>query len=260
MQKPGPDLNPIPIPARQQWREFRVVYLPVLSFGLLVVLIGWMWVRYVAPATIIGEVETVRTRIVSVDPGTLQELKVDRLDSVTNGQELAIVTTLDPDQVKAEVAAVEAEVRLMKARMDLDKSRNVDAWSRLRAEYELESLNLEAARVSLVQIEGEFERAKKLYDSQLIASGSGGARNDFGYDVALRDRDSGRLAVAAREKVVAEFRAGVERLEAAGAGQITATDAAIEQDVAAQREHLLRLRRPIVLRSPINGFVSAISH
>src|SRR5947209_5786938 len=99
------NLTPIPIPFRQQWREFRVVYVPVITFGLLVVTIGWMWVRYVAPATMIGEVETIRAGIISTAAGTLQELKVDRLASVTNGQELAVVSVREPEQANAEIAS-----------------------------------------------------------------------------------------------------------------------------------------------------------
>src|SRR5438093_9220732 len=119
----GQSLQPIPILVRQHWREFRVAYLPLITFVALVGLIGWMWVRYVAPATIIGEVETVRANIISITAGTVEELKVDRLASVTNGQELAVVTALEPEQVNAEIAAVEANLRLMKARMYLDKVR-----------------------------------------------------------------------------------------------------------------------------------------
>src|ERR1043165_559294 len=106
---PPQDLKPIPVPARQQWREFRIVYLPLVTFSVLVLLIGWMWVRYVAPATIVGEVENARAGIISTVAGTIRELKVDRLESVTNGQELAVLTAHDPEQINAEVAAVEAD-------------------------------------------------------------------------------------------------------------------------------------------------------
>src|ERR1035437_2196852 len=122
------NLKPIPIPPKQRWREFRVAYLPALMFLLLLLVIGWMWTRYVQPSTIIGEVETVRANVISIAAGTVQELKVDRLQSVTNGQELAVVTLLDPDQINAELGAIEADLRLMKARMDLDKTRNLDAY------------------------------------------------------------------------------------------------------------------------------------
>ena len=155
-------LHPIPIPARQHWREFRVAYLPLVTFAALVGLIGWMWTQYVAPATIIGEVETVRANIISVVAGTVKELKVDRLETVAAGQELAVVTVRDPDQISAELAAAEADLRLMQARMDLDRARNLDAYSRLREQWLAEQLSLELAHIHLLQSEDEFQRASKL--------------------------------------------------------------------------------------------------
>lgn len=254
------DLKPIPIPLRQRWREFRVAYLPGLAFLVLIALIGWMWKNYVQPSTIIGEVETIRARIISVVPGTLQELKVDRLQPVTNGQELAVISVMDPDQLNAEIAAAEADLRLMKARMDIDKTRNLESYSRLRTDLLLEQLTLELARTHLIQAEGEFARSQKLLESQLIASGVGTLRNDFGHDVALRDRDAWRAEVAAREKTVAELQAGVQRMETTGAVQVAPADSAVEQAITAQREHLRHLQKPVVLRSPIDGFISAINN
>jgi multidrug resistance efflux pump len=257
---PDSDLKPIPIPARQQWREFRVVYLPVLTFASLIVLIGWMWVRYVQPPVIVGEVEAIRANVVSIVAGTLQELKVDRLASVTNGQELAVIVVLEPDQIRAELAAAEADLRLMKTRMDLDRTRNVNAYSQLRTDLLLEQFNLEIARIHLRQVEGEFDRSKRLLESDLIPRGAGSVRNDFGYDVALRDRDSLLAEVATREKAVAELQAGVDRLQTAGAAEINSIDPVVEQTITAHREQLQHIQKPIVLRSPINGFVSVINH
>jgi multidrug resistance efflux pump len=254
------DLRPIPIPPRQRWREFRVAYLPVLTFLMLVAAIAWMWTRYVAPATIIGEVETVRANIISVVAGTVSQLKVDRLESVTKGQELAVITVRDRDQINAELAAVEADLRLMQARMNLDKTRNLDAYGRLREQWLAEQLALELARVHSAQAEGEFERTKKLFEGELIARGPAAERNDFGYDVALRDRDMFRAEVAAREKTVVELETSVRRLEAAGAAQFMPTDDAVERAIVAEREKLQHLQKPVVLRSPINGFVSVVNH
>lgn len=256
---PDQDLKPIPIPARQQWREFRVTYLPVITFAAMVVLIGWMWTHYVAPATIIGEVETVRANIITVVAGTVMELKVGRLESVTAGQELAVITVSDSDQLKSELAAMEADLRLMKARMDLDKTRNLNAYSQLREELLTEQLNLELARINLLQAEGELERAQKLFEGKIIGRGVG-SRDDTGLDVALRDRDGLRAQVTTHEKTVAELQSAVERLRAAGAAQVDPTDTAVENAIAAQRELLQRLQKPITLRSPINGFVSVVNH
>ncbi len=254
------DLKPIPIPPRQHLREFQVVYLPVITFAGLVVLIGWMWVRYVAPATIVGEVETVRSKVISTVAGTVQELRVGRLASVTNDQELVVVSVLDPERLVAEVAAAEADLQLMKARMDLDRVRNANGQAQLRVDLQLEQLALEVARIHLVQAESELARTKRLYDDQLTARGAGAARNDFGYDVALRDRDALRAEVAAREKAVAGLQTDVEHLQEAGTANLAERDAAIEKAIATQQERLKTIEKPITLKSPINGFVSAVNH
>lgn len=250
------NLNPIPIPLQQRWREFRIAYLPALTFAALVAVIAWMWMRYVQPSTIVGEAEAVRANIISILPGTLEKLKVERLQAVTNGQELVVLRVMDDDQIQAEVAAAEADVRLLQARIKLDQTRNFDSFSQLKSEYLLEQFNLELARINLQQAEAELERAKELLEKQVIARGSLG--NQVGYDVAVRDRDALRAEVAAREKTVVELKQGVEGLRAAGAAELTATDSTVDQAINAHRTHLEALQKPVVLRSPINGFVSAI--
>ncbi|MCS7337668.1 MAG: HlyD family efflux transporter periplasmic adaptor subunit [Verrucomicrobiae bacterium] len=250
--------EPIPIPLRERWRWFRINYLPVLTFGVLVVAAGWLWKHYIVPPTIIGEVQPTRAPIVSAVDGTITELKVELLEPVTNGQPLVVVSALEPAQLEAELQAIEADLRLMQARMDLDKARNLDAYSQLHFDLLTEELNLELAKVRLVQAEAEFERAKALLESGFIARGQGMARNDFGYDVALRDRDALRAEVTAREKTVTVLRSALAQLEAAGAARVEPRDDAIERAIAAQRERLRRLQGPVVLTSPINGFVSAI--
>ena len=85
---PDQDLTPIPIPPRQRWREFRVVYLPPVTFLALIGIICWMWSNYVQPGAIIGEVEMVHANIISTVNGTVLNLKVDYLQAVTNGEVL----------------------------------------------------------------------------------------------------------------------------------------------------------------------------
>ncbi len=250
--------DPIPTPPDERWRQFRITYLPVITFAALVVVAGWLWRHYVLPPTIVGEVQPTRATIISSIDGTVLDVMVELLEPVTNGQPLVVVSAMEPAQLEAELAAIEADLRLMQARMDLDKTRNLDSYSRLRLDLLTEELNLELAKVKLQQAEAEFERAEKLYQAQYIARGQGIARNDFGYDVALRDRDALRAEVTAREKNIAELKAAIAKLEAAGAAQVPPNDAAIEHAIRAQRERLARLQGPTVLRSPIDGFVSAI--
>src|SRR5438105_383417 len=98
---------PIPIPFKQRVREFRVTYLPIIMFALLLVGIASLWSSYVQPGSIIGEVETIHANVVSTMAGTVVELKTGRLQTVTNGQELAVIRTLEPEQLAAELSAAE---------------------------------------------------------------------------------------------------------------------------------------------------------
>ncbi len=259
-------LPPIPVPLKQRWREFRVAYLPPLTFVLLVGVIVWMWAQYVHPPDVVGQVEPVRATIVTVQAGTLQALKVDRFQPVTIGQELAVVAVIEPDQLAAELTALAADLRLTKARMDLDKTRNLDAYSRLRLELLDEQVALDLARIRSQQAETEFQRVSLLYEKQLIPKGvqsapSGmGTRNEFGYDVALRDRDALRAEVESGTRKVAQLEQAVKQMEATGTIGTPATDPIVEAAIQAQQTRLELLDRPVVLRSPIDGFVSLVNH
>lgn len=89
--------SPIPIPFSQRWHDFKTAYLPILTFLLLCGTIFWMWGRYVTPSNIVGEVEAVRAHVISLCPGTLQELKAERFQHVTNGQCLAVIKLMELD-------------------------------------------------------------------------------------------------------------------------------------------------------------------
>ncbi len=257
MQDRTPPL--IPIPLKQRWHDFRVAQAPVVMFFVLALTIGWMWSRYIHPATIIGEVEPIRANIISVVDGTLQELKVDMLQSVTNGQELGVLLPRAAEEFAAELIGAEGELRLMKRRMDLDKARNLQAYTRLQSDWLAEQMELDLYRIHLQEAEAEYERVQKLFDEKVVGRGTGLSGN-VGLDVAKRDRDSLRAQVASHEKVTSELQASLDRLRGMGPQEVTEVDPGIEEAIAAQRERIRRLQAPVVLRSSIDGFVSAISN
>lgn len=250
----------------RRWREFRMAYLPVITFCLLAVAIGWMWSRYVHPADIVGEVETVRANVVSILPGTVIELKADRLQQVTNGQALATVEVVEPEVLKAELTAIAADLRLMKARNDLDKTRNLNSTIQLRVNLLDEQISLDIAKVRLQQAESEFERVSRLFQDKVVPRGiespptGSGTRNDFGYDVALRDRDALRAEVEQRARTVSRIGTDLQQLETTGVIQVPPTDPVVEDAIKAQQARLEQLEKPVILRSPIDGFVSAVNH
>lgn len=256
----------IPVPLRQRWREFRVAYLPPLTFALLVVGIAWMWTRYVHPANIVGEVESVHANVVSLLPGTLTELAVDRFQRVTNGQEVARLAVIEPDLLNAELAAVEADVRLQKSRLDLEKQRAVDSYNQQRLGLLAEKITLELTRIRLQQADSEFQRVRQLYTNNIIAKGlelgirNFAMQNSLGYDVAVRDRDLLQTQLATQANVVAQMEKNLRQFETGGVTQVAPVDALIEADLQAQQQRLAQLHKPVVLKAPIDGFVSLIHH
>lgn len=254
---PGSTPEPIPIPLREQWRYFRITYLPGVVFFILLLLTAWLWREYVMPPAIVGAVSPVRTTVISGTDGTLIEVKVRLLDQVTNGQILAVVSPVDSEQLRAELAAIEADIKLAGARLDLDKVRNLNSYSQLRLDLRTEQLALELAEIRLQQAQAELDRAQKLLEAGFISRGLGVTRNDFGYDVALRDRDTLAAEIRARRTNIAELEAALRKLEAAGATNVIPEDTVTEQAILALQNRLRQLMKPVTLCAPMNGFVSA---
>jgi multidrug resistance efflux pump len=255
-------LPPIPTPRAQVWREFRIQMLPFLVFAGVVVTVVLLWRAYVVPSPVVGEVETITNRVVTLADGHITDLLVDRFERVTNGQPIAIISTMGSGLQQATLVQIAADLKLMKARMDLDKTRNLDAYSNLRLNLLTEQVNLELARTRLVHAEAEFERASRLYEEKVIGRGaplsSQTGRNDYGYDVALRDRDGFRAEVRERTKMVAQLEKDAEEMKTSGVVNIAPTDPVIEETIRAQQEVFRRTYEPTVLKAPTDGVISLV--
>ena len=216
---PPEDLPPIPVPFQERLRDFRLRFLPPLAFLAMAGVIAWMWSWYVQPSLVVGEIEAIQANVVSTVPGTLQEVYVDRFAHVTNGQTLAVLTTQEPELTAAELASMEADLRLLKERMDIDRARNLRDWGDLRHTLLIDELDLAIAQVRLRQAESEFARVKALFDDHLISAGTplptagGEGRNDYGYEVAERDRDALRAEVAERQRAVKTLQGDLGSME-----------------------------------------------
>lgn len=267
--------RPIPIPWRQRWREFRVSQLPVITFIVLVLAIGTLWMRYVHPANIVGEVESTRLPVVSTVAGRVEALHVGLLQPVTNGQILVEISVADPQSQQSQLAAIEADLRLIQARMaldharfGLDQAREVGMQRRARLDLMNERILLTLAEIGLRQAEAEFERNQKLFEQQLIPRGlnlpGDGSDNRFNYglDVALRDRDTLRAEVQHRHRIVAELESALtETITLAdGAVELAAADTAVENAIRAQQAALDQTLKPVLLRATMDGFVTSISN
>jgi multidrug resistance efflux pump len=208
-----------------------------------------MWRSYVHPPSLVGEVEAVRANVISTLDGTVLELKVDTLQPVTNGQELAVVSIIEPEVQQAELKAVEADLELMKARMAVDTSRNTQSYEQMRLQLLSDKVQLAIDQTNLNLAEIEFNRAEQLFNSKTLIS-------QAQFEIAKARRDALGVTVSAKTALVAEQEKTLSKLDPL---QVPSSDAAIAAAIQAQQDRLIRLQKPLVLRAPSAGFVSSIN-
>jgi multidrug resistance efflux pump len=256
-QKSNNGATAIPIPLKQRWNDFRSKHVPVLTFMCLVGTIGLMWSRYVNPSIYVGQAEAIHAQLTTTLPGIVQDLKIDRLESVTNGQCLAVINVIEPEVLAEELSAIATELRLLKVRVDVDKTRNLQGLASMRHDLLTERLDLSIAQVRLEQAESELARTRKLYEDKLISAA--GTKDIIGYDLALCNRDALQAEIKTRTKVIEQSEADLHQVESTGVVTIDPLDDTIEKDIAAQQKRFQTINRPLLLRSPIDGFVSLIN-
>jgi len=171
---------------------------------------------------------------------------------------LGLVAIKDPLLHQALLDQAAGDLKLMKLRMDLDKTRNLGAFGQLRLDLLTEQLNLAMAQTRQVQTEAEFQRADRLFKVKLIAPGVSADRNDFGYDVALRDRTASHVEVEQLTRKVAQLEKNLAEMKRDGVVEIPLVDPVIEQTIKAQQEVLRQLDKPVLLSAPSDGVVREI--
>ena len=244
-----PSPAPIPIPPAQRWRDIRMAFLPPVTFALLLVTIFWMWQSYVHPPNLVGEVEAVRANVISTLAGTVLELKVDNLQPVTNGQPLAVVSTVEPDAQQAELKAIESDLELTKARMVVDTDRNEQSYEQLRLQLLNDKVQMAVDQTNLNLAEIEFNRAEQLFNSKTLIS-------EQAFELAKSRRDILRVTISAKTALVAEMEKALSTHDPL---QASRNASAISAAIQAQQTRLTQLQKPLVLKAPIDGFVSTIN-
>lgn len=243
-------LPPIPTPLDVKWREFRYQYLPLITFFAIIAAVVVMWRQYVLPPNVLAEVEPVTATLISTLPGTVKSLSVDRLQTVSKGQEIARISVYSPDVLAAEVAAVETELEMNKAQMMLDQVRNRQDYERERLSYLQEKKQLVIDRVNLDLAEADFLRESNLWHADPPLT------SEAMYDAARSRVQALRVTVEETEDYLAQ------KQEILGGYLENNTNflAAVERDIKAQQELLKAAADELILRAPFDGTISAVSN
>lgn len=244
-------LSPIPSPSGHRWREFRIKVMPALVFFVVLAAVAVTWKQYVAAPSVVGEVEDVRVNVINTRPGLLEELNVERFQSVTKGQVIGRMLITEPEELKASLTVIEMDLKMLRAQMALDEQRNELNYEQFRLDYLARRAELAVARASLKQAESEMQRVTQLHKDKIAS--------DLEMDVAARDQEKLRSEVAEKTKLVTQVEESLERLSPAATGKNPRAEF-ITAAIDAQQNKLMLLEGPVILKAPTDGVISAINH
>jgi len=243
-------LPPIPTPAGQRWREFRIRILPMFVFVFAVAGLVYIWNGYVAPSGIVGEVEAVTALVTSVADGQVLDLTVDRFEPVKKGETIGTAARMDPELMAASLASMSADLQVMRARMLINEVNQLQSLQKLRLDALNERVLLAVAQVNLQQASNEFGRVSALYhEKEPLATKTE-------YDLAEARRNSLVREIEERTTLMHEMEASYKALKPAND---SGTKDPISMALEAKDNEFQLTVKPVELKAPMDGVVTAIS-
>jgi multidrug resistance efflux pump len=252
----GNALAPIPVSARQLWRDLRTRWLPVVVFAASTIAIAALWSKHVAAPTFVGQAEPYVAQISSHEAGILVELRATRFQKVKAGDTIARVLMADPRVLESSLAVVRAEIEALRVGQEpiADQQRNALDYGRLKMDWMKHRADLAAAQVKAQLAETELHRSEKLAAEGLVSEQT--------HDLAKAAHESLQREVGGLTGLVAECEQSLTKLRMSKTGDISSvSDGPVRAAIAVQ-ENQLRLVEaelgPMVLRAPIDGTVSEV--
>ncbi len=242
-------LPPIPTPASQRWREFRIQVLPFAVFIVLLCCIIYLWRSYVRPVGIVGFAETNMVSVTSLSDGMITDLMVERWQTVVAGQEIAVVINTDPDVLKAQLTVARTELNLMRARLRADVDRIAQGYQQIRIDIMKEQVDREIAKVNLVNASNNFVRISELFQSKNASP--------LQYDDAKAQKEALEVEVRERTRLINELEV---TLGVATNGVAIAGNELVDAAIDAKAVEIDLMLKPTTLKAPISGMVSHVFH
>ncbi len=240
---------PIPRPIAERWRDIRLRHVPVLAYLICVGLTIYLWNQHWTPSTFVGEVQGTLATVTSAQDGRLVNLTIRQFDRVTKGQVLGKVAQAS-GSAEAGLAAIRADLDVMRARMVLDQHRNDQNYQQQRVDYLGQRVDLAIARAKLRFAQSELDRNEKLHTERIVSQ--------FDYELALDNRDALSAEVKEREALVAETEKTLATMKPTGPAETEPLVLeTVDKAIKAQEEQF-RQSAEAVLRSPIDGIVTKV--
>jgi len=246
----NPDPLPVvPSPRAHRWRQFRLIVLPYLTFGLVLTAVVWLWGRNLANPLLTGQAEAREADVASPRPGRISQLKVVLYQEVKAGDVIAVVDAADPMILSNTLALAKAEmdaIRVDGSFRPTDKVRFAELefeWLNLRSELTTLQAEVNFARL-------ELKRATKLLEDKIVSQEV--------YDLALATFNAKEFTFTEKQKVVNEMEEKIKELNPVNTEASKYVNAALA--VAEQKFRVAEAQlAPITLVAPISGRVRTLT-
>ncbi|MCH8557491.1 MAG: HlyD family efflux transporter periplasmic adaptor subunit [Balneolia bacterium] len=164
------DQKPVPIPPSQRWREFRIRFIPVIMFGIALIVILTLWEERVRSPDFIGRVMAPQAVITAPSDGLLTSVDVADFSFVESGMAFARINRAVPEELNARRNQVLAEIDYIRTSMYpvQTQQRSFVDYQGLRLDWMEKRLEQSALRADSVFIENEFRRTQRLFESGFV--------------------------------------------------------------------------------------------
>ena len=242
-------LPPIPTPASQRWREFRIQILPFVVFLGVMTGIVYLWRSYVQPVGIIGYADTNQVNVTSLQDGVISELFVERFQNVTSNQVIAIIVNTDPELIKAQIESVQADIKILAARNAVDEQRTDQSYREFQQQLFKLRVDQATDQVQAILATNEYRRVENLYKqgTESLANLEAEKAKLDTYATLLEER-GGQI-----EDLQKSLQALAEKRKP-GDGDPFA------EGVEKKATELQLMLKPSTLKAPIDGMISLVHH
>ncbi len=255
-------LPPIPTPAAQSWKEFRIRVLPVVVFLAALIGVWRLWQTDLLAPSLVGEVEAVQTTVSSRQTGVLAQFNLGLYQEVKAGETLGQVIITEPKVLASSLAVIQAEIGLLRANLQplMSQQRYNLTYDRYHMDWLQERARLATAKVNLQLADAEFRRMDALFKDKIVS--------DRMFEQAKAAKDKAETEVQQLTQLVAEEEKQLQTLSlpnlpiAETGAQTNFVSADALQAAIRVQEEKLRLTEaqlnPLPLVAPVDGVIGAI--
>lgn len=240
----GTELPPIPTPAGTRWREFRVTYLPLVTFVITLFAIWRLWLILPPSMGVRGIGEGAVSLITAPQDGFLEGVPAQSYAWIEAGTRVATVTPFDP---RSQLSVFQTQLQLSRLALEPTLTdRNALNYEQLRVDSLRLKQELAMAKANLERAEKVLPRHEALLREKLLSQDV--------YDSTLRDREFFKAEVSEKTKAISAIDQRLEQLSAfsvpagTNSGRILPD---LEKQIAAVRTNW----SPVTLSAPISGEV-----